>query len=180
MSRAEARSSRARAGAAASAASPLRHAPLRKVVEESKWVSIGSPDVPDAMREVEVLECGHEQAPKHDLVGRTYATRRRCRQCGVQICAASGHEIDPAERGCRCGTAQSAFGHLWGRHRINPESLAGLSLAELQGLHDAAHYRNGVGPYVADDGHAHAETERGHVAWKVLARGKQSGPSLFC
>lgn len=31
---------------------------------------------------VEMLECGHYQHPRQDIIGRTNAVRRRCRKCG--------------------------------------------------------------------------------------------------
>lgn len=33
---------------------------------------------------MEILECGHEQAQKHDLMGPTNAVRRRCWRCAKE------------------------------------------------------------------------------------------------
>ena len=37
---------------------------------------------------LEVLECGHKQAPVHDIIGETNAVRRRCWRCGKAARAA--------------------------------------------------------------------------------------------
>ena len=63
--------SRAYSGGAGWAASPLRAAPLRRVVEV-RTVS-GVPR--------EVLACGHEIGVRRDMIGETYAERRRCGEC---------------------------------------------------------------------------------------------------
>lgn len=91
--------SRARSGGNAYAVSAARWAPLRKVVGADTYHSTT----------VEILECGHDQRQREDMIGDTYATRRRCVQCLNVACAAFGHPVAPDEwhesRGrCRCGT----------------------------------------------------------------------------
>lgn len=67
---------RAQAGAEASARSPKRKWPLRKIVDET-WVEV----VPGVKVRRDVLECGHTISPAHDFIGETYPARRRCGKC---------------------------------------------------------------------------------------------------
>lgn len=93
--------SRAYAGGKASASSPLRLAPLRRIV---------SREVDDLGLVYELLECGHHQRPRSDMIGETVVYRRRCQPCLEGRCDNEGHLIDeqPGGRiGCRCGRADS-------------------------------------------------------------------------
>jgi hypothetical protein len=51
--------------------------PLRRIVETKPSHVYGA-------AAVEVLECGHEQRQKSDMIGLTNAYRRRCRQCAMR------------------------------------------------------------------------------------------------
>lgn len=53
-------------------------APLRKTVGYERH---------DRYPEVvlEVLECGHRQHPRTDMIGETNAVRRRCQKCAKEI-----------------------------------------------------------------------------------------------
>ena len=62
---------RAWKGGRAYGRSPLRHAPLRKIVE---W-GVGE------YGNKERLECGHEIVQRYDLFGATYPISRRCLKC---------------------------------------------------------------------------------------------------
>lgn len=63
--------SRAYSGGMGWASSPLRNAPLRRVVEV----------VPGEYGRLEVLSCGHSMRPRSDMIGETSASRRRCLEC---------------------------------------------------------------------------------------------------
>jgi hypothetical protein len=63
--------SRAHAGGAAAARVNQRYY-LRRIVDHDG--------------EKEVLECGHSIYPKHDMIGQTYAERRRCPFCPKPEC----------------------------------------------------------------------------------------------
>jgi hypothetical protein len=97
MSRTDRVRSRARSGGNAYSVSPARWAPLRKITDKRNYRNTV----------VEVLECGHEQRIREDMIGETNAYRRRCEQCLRVACAAFGHPVAPDEwyekRGrCRC------------------------------------------------------------------------------
>lgn len=68
---------RAQAGASASAASPKRKWPLRKIVEDTVMVEVA----PGIKVRRNLLECGHTVAPASDFIGETYPASRRCRKC---------------------------------------------------------------------------------------------------
>ncbi len=127
---------RAMKGADASTSSPLRYAPLRKIVGQ-KMERIGTSIFE---RHVEVLECGHTLAPRHDMIGETNAVSRRCRECLSASCAAAGHPID-IERGgqpaCKCGAIDKALSHMKFFHE--EVSIDGLSLDEITDLHVTLH-----------------------------------------
>jgi hypothetical protein len=48
--------------------------PLRRIVETKRYPY-------SSLVHIEVLECGHEQRQKTDIIGPTNAYRRRCRRC---------------------------------------------------------------------------------------------------
>jgi hypothetical protein len=122
--------SRARDGAAASAASPKRYAPLREVTASG----LGC----------ETLECGHEIRTPRDLIGETAAFRRRCLDCLIETCTKAGHPFD-IDRGnvptCRCGESDSALSHLLGWHGQDVDELRmrAADLSEARSLHEALH-----------------------------------------
>lgn len=93
---------RAMAGAQASRTNPTRFAPYRKIVGEE-------PDERHPILTNEVLECGHRQRPREDMIGRTYPSRRRCVACLQLSCEAEGHPLVDWNSGfgqpwlrCRC------------------------------------------------------------------------------
>ena len=52
--------------------------PLREIIgRDMVELSPGGTRVPH-----EILECGHDQLPVEDFIGKTNAKRRRCWQCG--------------------------------------------------------------------------------------------------
>jgi hypothetical protein len=73
---------RGQAGAEASARSPKKHWPLRKVV--GSVLVETQPDVlPGCKFRREALECGHLVPQAKDLIGDRYPARRRCRECAA-------------------------------------------------------------------------------------------------
>lgn len=61
--------------------------PLRKILrlEDVPIYSVKDPERVVGWRTVEVLECGHEQGIKQDMVGEYHAQRRRCKRCAKEI-----------------------------------------------------------------------------------------------
>lgn len=97
--------SRARSGGNAFSISPTRWAPLRKIVGTDSYRSTT----------VEILECGHDQRVREDMIGETNAYRRRCVECLNIACAAFGHPVALDDwyekRGrCRCGRRDDLSG----------------------------------------------------------------------
>ncbi|MHB1974922.1 MAG: hypothetical protein ACYCR4_11685, partial [Acidimicrobiales bacterium] len=76
---------RGHSGGAGWAASPLRAAPLRRVVEVRTVSGV----------QREVLACGHEIGVRHDMIGETYAARRRCGEC--LALATAGEKVPEVE-----------------------------------------------------------------------------------
>lgn len=70
---------RYRAMKGADAAAKSRRFYMRKIVREY---------TDDRGMPMEELDCGHSQRPKEDMIGRTYAERRRCTQCPIPECVA--------------------------------------------------------------------------------------------
>lgn len=61
--------------------------PLRQIVEVADRPIYGilNPNEVVGWRTVEVLECGHEQGIKVDMVGEYHAYRRRCKSCAKEM-----------------------------------------------------------------------------------------------
>ena len=74
------KSHRGRAGASAAKIVNRRY-PLRKVVSQDESGR-------------EILECGHTQSPVWDMIGQTYAARRRCKSCPPRDLCTCGHFFD--------------------------------------------------------------------------------------
>jgi hypothetical protein len=81
--------SRAYAGGMASAASPKRKWPMRKITGET-WVTIAGIEGRTFRRDL--LECGHTVRPAHDMIGETYPASRRCGKCYAEAAAKTGKE----------------------------------------------------------------------------------------
>ncbi len=56
-------------------------APLRKIVEYRAMIPPRAPKGTTSELVFEVLECGHAQLPRTDIIGETNAVRRRCNAC---------------------------------------------------------------------------------------------------
>lgn len=69
---------RGRAGAEASARSPKRKWPLRKVVGDAWEEILHGHEI-----RRDLLECGHTVGQASDMIGDTYPARRRCRECAA-------------------------------------------------------------------------------------------------
>jgi hypothetical protein len=75
----------------ASAASPKRKWPLRRVVGSGRFAVYGHAPAIKVYREV--LECGHLIRPAHDMIGETEHERRRCGKCFD----GKPQDVDPTE-----------------------------------------------------------------------------------
>jgi hypothetical protein len=128
--------SRAIAGGRASAATPTRYAPLRAI----RGGVAGSGGL-------ETLECGHTMRARHDMIGTTYTSSRRCLQCLFESCSTAGHILDivrGTSPSCKCGVADGAASHLAHHSRLMygdevRRQWSGLPYATLVAEHLALH-----------------------------------------